>query len=159
MSDISAVAADVVDASIEEQTGSTSVTDVGAAIVALNTPGAAFYSSITGTDFAAKKKVAAALTSSLPIDENLGKVIALVNVIVLPVELANDQGEVNTAPRCILLDADGTAYHATSVGMLSAIRNLLASLGEPSSWETPVDVKVIQQKGNNGYKYFTLNLV
>jgi len=152
---------DTVDAVVEEATevGATNATDVVAAIRSLNEPGAAFYSSITGTDFAARKKVAAALTTSVPLDENLGREIALRDFVVLPVDLANDQGEVNTAPRVILISEDGTAYHATSTGLLSAIRNLIATLGEPATWPEAVPIKVVQQKGSNGYRFFTINLV
>lgn len=159
-SDIEAVVTEVTeDVDAIEEGIVVSATDVTAAIAGLNTPNSSFYSSIKGGDFAAKKKVAAALTSSAPIDEHLGDVIQLVNVIVMPVDLANDKGEVNTAPRVILIDADGNAYHATSVGLLSAIRNLLGTLGEPEEWPEPVAVKVVQQKGRNGFKFFTINLV
>ena len=144
---------------IEEAVMVSGATDVVAAIQGLNNPDSAFYTSVKGTDFAAKKAVASALTSSEPIDEHLGETIAMRNVIVMPVDLANAQGEVNTAPRVIVIAEDGKAYHATSVGMLSAIRNLFATLGEPDSWPEAVPIKVVQQKGNNGYKYFTINLV
>lgn len=159
----------VIDAAIEsviddttpaiEEGISSGATDVVAAIQSLNTPGAAFYSSIKGADFAARRKVASALTSSKPVDEYLGATLDLVNIIVMPVDLANAQGEINTAPRVILITADGTAYHATSVGLLSAVRNLFATLGEPDEWPEAVQVKVVEQKGRNGFKFFTINLV
>lgn len=145
--------------SVEEGVIVVGATDVTSAIAGLNNPDSSFYSSIKGGDFAARKKVAAALTSSSPIDEHLGETLDVVNVIVMPVELANAQGEVNTAPRVILIDANGTAYHATSVGLLSAVRNLFATLGEPAEWPEAVQVKVVQQKGRNGFKFFTINLV
>lgn len=144
---------------VEEAIAVSGATDVVAAIQGLNNPDSAFYTSVKGTDFAAKKAVASALTSSEPIDEHLGETINMLNVIVMPVDLANAQGEVNTAPRVIVIAEDGKAYHATSVGMLSAIRNLFATLGEPETWPEAVPIKVVQQKGNNGYKYFTINLV
>lgn len=148
-----------VDAVVEEGVVTASATDVVAVITGLNTPGAAFYSSIKSDDFAAKKQIAKAMTASKPIDEHLGDTINLVNYIVLPVDLANDQGEVTTAPRVILIDVDGTAYHATSVGLLSAIRNLNATVGEPSEWDEAIPVKIVQQKGRNGFKFFTINLI
>lgn len=144
---------------VEEAVIVSGATDVVAAIQGLNNPDSAFYSSVKGTDFAARKQVASALTSSEPIDEHLGETIAIVNVIVMPVDLANEAGEVNTAPRVILIASDGKAYHATSVGLLSAVRNLFATLGEPEGWPEPVEVKVVQAKGRNGYKYFTINMV
>lgn len=134
-------------------------TDVAAAIQGLNT-GAAFFSTVKGDDFDTKLAVAEALTTSLPVDENLGKLINLANIIVQPVELTDEKtGEVNTAPRVVLLDADGTAYHGTSVGLLSSVRNILAALGDPSTWAKPVSINVVKQKGNNGYSFFTIKFV
>lgn len=157
---VDALAAENVESdSVEDGVIVVGATDVAGAIAGLNTPGSSFYSSITGGDFAQRKLVAAALTSSSPIDEHLGETIDLVNVIVMPVELADDQGTINTAPRVILIDKDSNAYHATSVGLLSAIRNLFATLGEPATWPEALPVKVVQQKGRNGFKFFTINLV
>lgn len=136
----------------------TTSNDVAAAIQGLNT-GAAFYSSVKGTDFDSKLKVAEALTTSLPIDQNLGKTIALRDIIVQPVELTNETtGEVETAPRIVLLDADGTAYHATSVGLMSSVRNILAALGDPAAWPTPVNIQVIKE-GQGTRQYFTVKFV
>ena len=149
-----------VDAVVEEGIEfSAGATDVVAVIQGLNTPGAAFYSSIKSDSFANKKALAKALTASTPVDESMGEIIKLTNFVVLPVDLANDSGEVTTAPRVILIDADNKAYHGTSVGLLSAIRNLIATLGEPETWEEPVEIKVVQQKGRNGFKFFTINLI
>lgn len=153
------VAEEITEDAVEEATKSSSVTDVVAVITGLNNAEAGYYTSVSSDDFASRKAIAKALTGSEPIDEHLGETLKLVDIIVLPVELANDKGEVNTAPRVILIVEDGTAYHATSVGLLSAIRNLFAALGQPSDWPEPLDVKVVQQKGNNGFKFFTINLV
>jgi hypothetical protein len=142
----------------EIETVHTSATDVATAIQGLNT-GAAFYSSLAGAqDFATRKLVASALTSSVPLDENIGKTIALTNFIVQPVELVQDDGSVNTAPRVILIDKDGKGYHATSIGMLTSIRNILASLGEPSSWPEPVNIQVVKVKANRG-SFMTIKFV
>lgn len=136
----------------------TTATGVAAAIQGLNS-GAGFFSTVSGDDFESKLMVAEALTSSVAIDQNLGKTIMLANIIVQPVELTNETtGEVETAPRIILLDADGTAYHATSVGLLSSVRNILASLGSPSKWPKPVAIQVIKE-GQGTRQYFTVKFV
>lgn len=137
----------------------TSSTDVAAAIQGLNN-GGAFYSSISGDDFAAKLALASALTTSENISDNLGKTINLVNIVIQPVELVNDTtGEVETAPRVVLIDQDGTAYSGTSIGLLTSVRNTLAALGQPASWPQPVPVQVIEKKGNGKYKFFSLQFV
>jgi hypothetical protein len=136
-------------------------TNVVGAIQGLNDPASAFYSSIKGTDFVAKKSVASALTNSVAVDDNLGRTISLVNVIVRPVDLVNRKsGEVETAPRVILIDKDGIAYHATSIGLLNSIQSIFAVLGEPATWPEPLDIKIKLQKSNNGpYRFFTIDLV
>lgn len=141
---------------VVEEAASKGTTDVVKAIQGLNNPDSAFYSSLKGADFASKKIIAAALTSSTPVDDMLGQVIQLANYVVAPVELTNaETGEVNTAPRVILIDADNKAYHATSVGLLTFLRNLNSVLGEPDAWDEPIAVKIVEQKGNNGFKFFT----
>jgi hypothetical protein len=156
MADINDTIEETVDAEIVR----VGATDVVGAIQGLNNPDSAYYSSIKGDDFSARLAIAAAITSSIPVDESLGKTINLKNYVVQPVELINeDTGEVNTAPRVILIDDNGTAYHATSTGLLSSLRNMNAVLGEPNVWPQPVPVKVVEQKGRNGFKFFTLKFV
>ena len=157
---------DVVDASIDESVDEESAlvavgaTDVNSAIASLNDPKSAFYSSLKGADFETKKIIAKAQTTSEPIDLYLNETILLTNVIVVPVDLLNKEtGEINKAPRVILIDAENKAYHGTSIGLMTAVKNLFSTLGEPSEWPEPVALKVVEQKGNNGFKFFTFNLV
>jgi hypothetical protein len=157
---IETVEAAIIEAESTDDTATASgVTDVVAIIQSLNNPESGFYSSIKSEDFADRLAVASALTTSQPIDENLGTTIHLTNFIVQPIELADDEGTVNTAPRVVLIDADGTAYHATSVGLLSSLRNIISVLGEPESWPKPIDIQVTKQQGRNGYKFFTIKFV
>ena len=134
-------------------------TNVLAIIQGLNDPSSGMYSSIKGTDFKTRKEIASAVTTSVPVDDNLGVTIMLVNYLVTPVDLVDDDGTVNTAPRVVLIDSDGKAYHATSVGLLSALRSINNILGEPSTWPEPVSIKVVSERGRNGYKYFTIKFV
>lgn len=153
------VAEEVATAEVEERQ-SRGVTDVSAAIAGLNDSSAAFYSTIKGTDFAARKLIAAAQTKSVSLADNLGAEIALRNFIVQSVNLEDDKtGEVNEAPRVTLIAEDGTAYHATSVGLLSALRNVIATLGEPDSWPEALPIKVVEQRGRSGYRFMTIELV
>jgi hypothetical protein len=134
-----------------------SMTDVESAIEGLNT-GAAIFSTVTGDDFDTKLLVMAAVIDSKPIDENINKVIELQNIIIQPVELTDEKtGEVNVAPRVVLLDADGTAYHGTSIGLLSSVRNIMATVGHPASWPKPLSIVVVREKSrNNAGSFFTI---
>lgn len=153
---------DTVDAEVVEE-GITGVgvgsADMAVAIQALNNTETSLYSSIKGDDFDAKLALAKAMANSTPVDESLGDTIQLRNLVVIPVELADSQGAVSTQPRVILIDDEGNAFHATSRGLMSSITNLFASVGEPETWAKPVPIKVVEAKGRNGYKYFTMNLV
>lgn len=135
------------------------VTDVSAAIAGMNDSSAAFYTSIKGTDFAARKLIAAAQTKSQPLADHLNKEISLRNFIVQSVTLEDEKGNVNEAPRVTLIDEDGTAFHATSVGLLSALRNIIATLGEADTWPEALPVRVVEQRGRNGYRFMTIELV
>jgi hypothetical protein len=140
-----------------DATGERIAQDVAGAIAGLNDANSSFYSSIKGTDWAARKAIAGAITTSTPIATVLGKTINLVNIIVQMVQIADrETAEVNDAPRVILIDADGTAYHATSAGLLSAIRNILATMGEPSDWPEPLPIVVKEERGRNNYRFMTI---
>lgn len=145
---------------MDEEIQASGTTDVVVAIEGLNNPGNRFYSSIKSENFADKLAIASALTTSVPIDENLNKEIKLTNFIVQPVDLKNERtGKVETAPRVVMIDADGTAYHATSIGLLSSLQNIVSVLGEPSAWPAPVSIQVVKQKGNKGYSFFTIKFL
>jgi hypothetical protein len=148
---------DTIEEATEVGAGST---DVVAIIAGLNNPQLGFYSSVKTDSFEDKLAIVRAMAGSEALDNNLGKEIALVNFIIQPVDIANRlTGEVNTAPRIVLMDANGTAYHATSIGILSSLRNIMSVLGEPATWPAPVNVKIIKQKGNNGFSFFTIQFV
>lgn len=143
-----------------ERSQSAGVTDVAAAIAGLNDSSAAFYTTIKGTDFAARKLIAAAQTKSKPLADSLNQQIDLTNFIVQSVSLQDENtGEITDAPRVTLIAADGVAYHATSTGLLSALRNIIATLGEPDSWPEPLPVKVVEQRGRKGFRFMTIELV
>lgn len=153
--EIAVIDTDVVD----EETKSTR-TDVAAVIQSMSDPNQnTIYSSIVGDSFATKLEIAAAMTTSVPVDEHLGEVINLRNFIIQPVELTDDNGTINTAPRVILIDDDGTTFHGTSVGLLSALRNIVAVVGEPVGWDSFIPIQVVQEKTRKGFKVFTIKFV
>lgn len=114
------------------------------------------FSTIDGTDFASKLAVLDATTNSLALSENLGKRINLANIVVQAIEMTDeDTGELATVPRTILIDADGTAYHAISKGVFRAVENIIGIVGAPKTWPNPLPV-VVAQEGTGTRKYFTI---
>lgn len=137
--------------------------DVSGIIAGLNT-GVAYFSTVTGDDIDSRMLVLDALIDPQPIVENVGKTINLQHFIVQPVELADqNSGEVVTAPRVVLIDADGTGYVGTSVGLLSSLRNILAALGDIKLTDLPgggLPIAVSQQRSrNNAGTFFTIKRV
>lgn len=153
------VEAETVEAEVVEY-GASGSTDVAAAIQGLNNPDAAFYTSIKNDTFEGKIAVAQALSASKPVADNLGTEIRLKHIIVQSVQIADDEThEVNEAPRVTLVDEDGNAFHGTSVGLLSAVRNLISQLGEPESWEKSPRVLLTEERGRRNYRFQTIKLL
>ena len=114
-------------------------------------------STITGTDRASRRRVFKAVTSSVPIQDNIGKTINLINVVVMPVFIADkDTKEKQKTARISLIDIDGTAYHASSPVILRDLATLFAIAGDPTTWgDEPEPVKVVEE-GKKGEQYYTL---
>jgi len=118
----------------------------------------AVFSTIVGEGFEAKALLLEALSNSVPVAENLGKRINLVDVVVEAIDLPNEQTkEMETQPRVILLDEDGSAYHAISGPFLRDVQRLLSVMGQPSAWPGALPVKAIKA-GQGTRQYFTLKL-
>lgn len=128
------------------------------------------WSSIQGTDFAAKLAVAAAVQEGESLRDHLGETIELVNVVVQGVWIADkDQDGVQKADpvtgemkelyvaRIVLIGADGKSFASISTGIFKALENLVNVLGEPHTWAEPVKVKAVEQ-GPAMRRYLTLKL-
>jgi len=150
------------DATMSETTVSTDLaildasdsTALSTEIANLATGRAAFYSSLKGDDFATKIATVEAMTNSVPVKENLNRTINVKNVIVQSVPMADRAtGAINDQPRIILLDADGTAFHAISGGLWRSVQNIINIVGEPSTWPAPLPLHIVSVKGGQGDFY------
>ena len=71
-------------------------------------------------------------------------VIAIEDVLVEIVELENDEtGELQKAPRIVLIDDNGKSYQCVSVGIMSGLKRIFKLFGPPT-WEEPVKMKIKQ---------------
>lgn len=118
--------------------------------------GGNMFSTIKGADRTAKLATLNAMTSSVPVSENLGATINVANIIVQKIEMPDQTtGELRPVPRIVLIDADGKAYHAISGGLYRSIENILGIFGtDPADWEGTIPV-VITEEGPKGKQYFT----
>ena len=120
----------------------------------LATNNVAFFSTITGTSFEDRVATIEAMTNSEPIKQNLDKTINLVNVIVQSVPMVDQTtGEIQDQPRIVLLDANGSAYHAISGGLWRSVQNILGILPHPSTWPAPLPMHIVSVKGRQGDFY------
>lgn len=84
------------------------------------------------------------------VNDFINKKIMVKDVYAETLELVNkESGEIEKAPRIVLIDAEGEAYECVSVGMFSSLKKLLATFGEPT-WEEPIPVVIEQVKVANG---------
>lgn len=84
------------------------------------------------------------------IDDYINKEIALKDVFVEIIELANENtGELEQAPRIVLIDDEGESYQCVSNGIFGSLKKLMAIFGEPT-WEDPIQVVVKQVKVKRG---------
>lgn len=134
-----------------------------AAVQALSAGSTNVFSTIKGNDPASKLAVFEATTASVPLADNLNKPINLANIVVQVIDINDEEADpqtgevgVSTVPRTILIDKDGTAYHAISSGIFKSVENLMGILGsDPGAWGVDVVVKAV--KGGTGTRqYMTL---
>ena len=101
-----------------------------------------------------------AMTSSTPLESVLNQEINLANFAIEYVEMPDQEtGELRWVPRVTLVTDKGTAYHAMSIGIQSALQRLTAIMGWPTqSDDWPIIVKPVQEKSGKG-RVFTLEIV
>lgn len=94
------------------------------------------------------------------VGDTLGTTIMLKDVMIHPVQFQDDQtGELIEGYRCVLIDADGTSYGATSKGLFNALSQFFAIKGHPNTWSEPKPIRVVEKKGRRGFKFYTIQIV
>ena len=74
----------------------------------------------------------------------INKTIMVKDVLVELIQVENEEtGEVEEAPRVVLIDKDGKAYQAVSAGMFSAIKKAIQIFGQPT-WDEPLPMLIKQ---------------
>jgi hypothetical protein len=89
----------------------------------------------------------------------INKTISIKDVFCEIVDCVNKEtGEVNKAPRIVLIDDKGEGYQCVSLGIFSAIKKIFNVKGTPSTWAHSIKIEVKQiTKGVNSM--LTLNMV
>ena len=117
---------------------------------------AGIYCSMQAETQADRLAIYDAVSNSESLDDMVGKIIAITNVVIQPVEMTdNATGEVRCINRIVLICEDGKAYGCTSSGVETSIKNLFGIVGMPP-WNPAIKMIPMKQQGRNGYKFTTL---
>lgn len=80
----------------------------------------------------------------------INKTINVKDVLVELIQVENEEtGEVEEAPRVVLIDDKGEAYQAVSAGMFSAIKKAIQIFGQPT-WDEPLPMLIKQVSVKRG---------
>lgn len=123
------------------------------------------WSSQKAETFKEKVALAGALTNATPLQEEIdpkthfSKVFNVKNVIIQPVDMANEKTrELTPVPRIVLVDADGSSYHAMSGPLFKSLENIFAICGLPHTWNEPLPVVVRAVPAKSGGVFFTASI-
>lgn len=116
------------------------------------------YVSFTARTAPEKARLYRAMTNpDYKISDCINMVVRLVDVFVEWVEMADTHtGEISVVPRCVLFDADGKTYAATSRGIANSLERLAMVYGMPH-WDEPIAVKIKQVQANER-RFYTLDI-
>ena len=131
------------------------------ATVASITEGGGFYSSLRTNTRAEKMNFLRAVNNSANLkdavksDKDLE--LPIVDIVLQEVQIANEvSGELEDSIRITLITVDGTAFHATSKGIAQSLKQAMGIFGTPDTWDEPLVVRPVEEKGRNGFYFLTL---
>lgn len=117
---------------------------------------AGMFCSIHAETQADRLDIYEAVSNSAPLDEMVGKVLCVQDVIIQPVEMNDPStGETQTRNRIVMITPEGDAYGCVSSGVETSMRNLFAIVGVPP-WNPAIALDVVKKQGRNGYKFTSL---
>lgn len=95
------------------------------------------------------------------IADKLNTEIALKDVLIQKFNNVDDEtGTIEEKYRVILIDADGKTYASGSKGLYRSLGQLLAIMGEPSTWSEPIKIKVVETNlRNNAGKTYVIKTI
>ena len=125
------------------------------------TQGGGFYSSLKTNTRAEKMAYLKAVNNSENLKDAVkeskgGLELKVVDVVLQEVEIADEAGNITDNIRITLVAEDGKAYHATSKGIAQSLKQSFGVFGTPDTWDEPLEVTALEEKGRNGYYFLTL---
>lgn len=95
------------------------------------------------------------------LSEFINKQIKVMDFHVERTENIDDEtGELQEGARITLFDTAGKSYTATSIGVLTSLRNIVSVFGTPSEWpDHYMTVEVLQVELKSGNRMFKLRVI
>lgn len=124
------------------------------------TSSAAAYCSLIAADDQSRITLYNACSSPKQLSDMINKQIKLLHVYVEVIQVISEQsGERVNVPRVVLIDDHGVGYQAVSIGIYNAVKRLLQTFGDPTTWSKAHTVEVQNVSLKNGQHTFSLLLV
>ena len=116
------------------------------------------YSSVDKSTNEGKKAMYKAMTTpDVKISDEVGKTITIKDVVLIPTEFIEENGNVRSGVRSAIIDSDGVVHGASSIGVANSLQAIFEVFGNPTYKDgLPVTVKQIS-KGQN--RIITLDII
>ena len=128
-------------------------------ITAMLTSRKQIFCSVSGESAAEKAVMFKAMNNpDFRISEKINAVIEIKDIFAEMIEIVHKEtGEIEVAPRVVMIDSAGRGYQAVSSGIFGALKKLIAVFGPPT-WETPIKIKILQIE-RKGKRILTFDVV
>lgn len=94
------------------------------------------------------------MVSTLPI----GSKIDVEDFVIDAVQINNPSGGLDTVPAVHIITPEGNVYQSASSGIVKSVCDIIASFGEPSTWDSTLTVIVKEIQTRNGFRYKFLDV-
>lgn len=122
--------------------------------------GRAGYCSMIAEDNKSRVTLYNACNQPEKLAAHIGEQIQVLHVYIEIIPVVNKiTGEINKAPRVVLIDKTGKGYQAVSVGIYNAVKQMITMFGDPGEWSSPHTVKIVNVPLEGGFHTLTLQLI
>lgn len=93
------------------------------------------------------------------LQNHLNEEIVMTGFIAHWVQTRNERtGELEMAPRMVIIDDQDHSYACVSVGVMNAMKTIVQDLWMPSK-EQPIIIKPVRKQGKNRYEFTTIEVI
>lgn len=100
-----------------------------------------------------------ALSDAEDIRDHLGETLEVVDFAAEPTEIEDENGEIVTAIRTVLITKDGSALQSCSDQLVRSLNRLFVMLGTPDKWKAPVKLVITDELSAKKRHFFKVRAV